>query len=331
MIQRGPKVTRLDVTEAPHFRHIMTRTRYSVRRVPSWPFHRIARCAGLTLVASAWIALVTESHAEPVWTPAGFLHRINIIDGSDDRDSILALGPRLGISASEIGRIRRVAGYVGCLSPSPSVGTGALFVNNRQVLTAAHIFFERSGGKRWNCFFKNQALDSAKIDILLGKNEARFGAVPPKPGSNSDYAVVSLAEPVAGAVPFPVAEAAPVKAGDGLIVVTAHPAGMSKEVDNGVPVVQSCRVRRVPKSTAKTTFYRTDCDATGSSSGGMHLARVDGELVFRGITITTGPWQDDDLAGAPYNESAGSVTTALGTDAAVLAAGKALAAERLRD
>jgi hypothetical protein len=58
----------------------------------------------------------------------------------------------------------------------------------------------------------------------------------------------------------------------------------------------------------------------------MHLFRGgDGELRFRGITISTGPWSDGALVGAPYDEKAGSVTTALGTDAAILAAGKQLA------
>jgi hypothetical protein len=60
----------------------------------------------------------------------------------------------------------------------------------------------------------------------------------------------------------------------------------------------------------------------------MHLARVDGRLVFRGVTITTGPWRDDAFRGAPYDERGGSVTTALGADAGILAAGKSLAAER---
>ena len=87
-----------------------------------------------------------------------------------------------------------------------------------------------------------------------------------------------------------------------------------------MPVVQGCAVRRAPISSAATSFYRSDCDAGGGSSGGMNLARVGGELVFRGMTISTGPWRDSKFVGAPYNEKEGSVTTALGTDAAILAA-----------
>lgn len=257
--------------------------------------------------------------------PIARFERINVIDGEDDRGSLLALGPRLGLSAGEIDRVRMVSGYVGCLSPSPSVGSGALFLDNRQILTAAHIFFEPSGKRRWKCFFKNQAADPVMIDLLVDDANARFGSKRPKPGSNNDYAVVRLVEPIEGAVPFPVLPERPVKAGDPLIVVTAHPADMAQDVDRGVPVVQGCVVKRKPVSSEKTSFYRSDCDASGASSGGMNLSRVDGGLAFRGINITTGPWRDPKFNGAPYNEKAGSVTTALGTDAAILAAGRALA------
>jgi hypothetical protein len=258
---------------------------------------------------------------------AADIHTVNVIDGADERDSLLVLGPELGLSPEEIARIRKVSGYVGCFLPTPSVGAGALYLSNRQVLTAGHIFFEPTGERRTGCFFKNQDLESIKIDLLVGDGNAVFGGAPPRFGSNDDYAIVRLAEPVLSAEPFPVEEGMPVAAGDALIVVTAHPAGMEREVDNAVPVVQPCTVRRAPISSSATSFYRTDCDATGSSSGGMHLARVDGRLVFRGITITTGPWRDEAFRGAPYDEQAGSVTTALGVDAAILAAGTRLAAE----
>ncbi len=283
------------------------------------------------LLAVLAVATCGKTVASPVSAPQlgapPPIRLANIIDGADDRDSLLELGPRLGLSATEIDRVRRVSGYVGCLSPSPSVGTGALFLSNRQILTVAHIFFEPSGRKRSKCFFKNQAADPVKVDLLLGPGDVAFGADRPKPGSNADYAIVTLAAPIAGAEPFPVAADVPVKAGDQLIVVTAHPAGMEKEVDNGIPVVQPCKVRRVPRSTEATSFYRSDCDATGSSSGGMHLSRINGELVFRGVTITTGPWRDPTLLGAPYLEKVGSMTTALGTDTAILAAGRRLAAK----
>ncbi len=255
------------------------------------------------------------------------LHRVNVIDGTDERDSLLKIGPELGLSTEEISRIRTVSGFVGCFLPTPSVGTGALFLTDRHIITAAHIFFTRDGVLRSQCFFKNQAAESVKVDVLTAPGLAAFGAIPPRAGSNDDFAIATLAAPIPGAAPFPVEESVPVTTGDRLIVITAHPAGMEREVDPSVPVAQGCSVRRVPISTEATNFYRTDCDASGSSSGGMHLARVGGRLVFRGVTITAGPWQDPRFHGAPYDERSGSVTTALGTDAAVLSAGRRLAGE----
>lgn len=279
--------------------------------------------ACLGIAAATLGANTVAAPAEDVRGGASFAAHVvqaNIIDGTDDRGSLLELGPTLGLSGDEIRRIRKVSGFVGCFQPSPSLGSGALYLTNGQILTAGHIFFEPSGRKRSKCFFKNQEPNPTMVELRV--DSARFGAVPPKPGSNNDYAVVKLASAIAGAEPFPVDQQTTVRKGDELIVVTAHPAGMTRQVDKAIPVVQGCKIRRVPISSAATNFYRSDCDATGSSSGGMHLSRVGGRLVFRGITITTGLWRDERFHGAPYDEKAGSVTTALGTDAAILAAGR---------
>jgi hypothetical protein len=285
------------------------------------------KAAGRSVLSALVAAVVGVPHAADGSDVAPFIQRVNIIDGADERDSILAIGPSLGLTADEIARIRKVSGHVGCFLPSPSVGSGALFLTNNQVITAGHILFDPDGNPRSKCFFRNQDPEPLTIDLMLGPQNTRFGAIPPKAGSNDDYAIARLAEPVPDAKPFPVDENRPIAKGDQLIVITAHPAGMEREVDAGTPVAQGCTVRRVPISTAATSFYRTDCDATGSSSGGMHLSRVDGELIFRGVTITTGPWRDDSFRGAPYDERGGSVTTALATDAAILEAGKDLAGE----
>jgi hypothetical protein len=279
--------------------------------------------AALALLAAAGAATAEPRAPVPDAAPSPVL-RANIIDGTDDRDSLTAIADALGLSAAEVARIRKVSGFVGCFLPTPSLGSGALYLTNGQVLTVGHIFFEPSGTRRSKCFFRNQDPEPVTIDLLTGEGDAVFGAVPPRPGSNQDYAVLRLAVPLEGGVPFPPADR-PAAAGETLIVITGHPAGMAKEVDKGVPVAQPCRIRRAPISSEATSFYRSDCDATGSSSGGMHLTRIDGALAFRGITITTGPWRDPAFRGAPYDERGGSVTTALGTDAAILEAGRRLA------
>jgi hypothetical protein len=290
--------------------------------------------AALVAVVVASTAALTSSGqgripfgATALGENAPAVHQVNIIDGTDDRDSILAIGPSLGLSDGEIARIRHVSGHVGCFLPSPSVGSGTLFLTNNQIITAGHILFEGSGEPRSKCFFRTQDPEPLTIDLLLDQEDMKVGKIPPRAGSNNDYAIVRLAEAVPDAEPFPVDTERPIAKGDSLIVITAHPAGMEREIDASVPVAQGCTVRRLPISTEQTSFYRTDCDATGSSSGGMHLSRVAGRLVLRGITITSGPWQDERFRGAPYDERGGSVTTALGTDAAILDAGKSLAGE----
>lgn len=271
--------------------------------------------------ASATPGSAVMPPALPLLTP------VNIIDGSDDRGSLIELGPSLGLSSAEIARIRRVSGYVGCLSSPPSMGAGMLFLDDRQIITAAHILFEPSGKPRRKCFFRTQDPEPFHTELDLSPGATRFGAKVPKAGSAQDFAVVRLLEPVPGATPFPVA-ASPARAGEALIVVTAHPAGMAREVDKGVPVVQGCTVRRVvpPASAATAGQLRTDCDATGSSSGGMNMTRIGGQLMLRAITVATGPWRNKRLEGAPFNEKAGSQTVAISLDGAVLTAGRALAA-----
>jgi hypothetical protein len=147
----------------------------------------LAAAAKTSAVACVIVALVAVASAVaapvismPFGPSVGLLQKVNVIGGPDRRDSLLAIGPQLGLSADEIARIRRVSGYVGCLEPSPSVGSGALFLSNNQILTAADIFFEDSGRQRWKCFFKNQDSAPVKIDLLTDSVKVRFGALPPR-------------------------------------------------------------------------------------------------------------------------------------------------------
>ena len=247
---------------------------------------------------------------------------VNVIDGADERGALTELAASLGLSTAEVARIRSVSGHVVCADGQPVTASGALYLTNDQVLTAAHVFsiLKATGSP--------SASSAARRPTLNGSAGARqrerpFRASPPRPGSNNDWAVVRLAQPLSGADPFPV-HGGGVSAGDALIVISAQPAGF-EHLDPSVPVAQACTVRRAPVSSQATSFYRTDCDASSGSSGGMHLLRRGGDLVFAGMTISTGPSRDPAFAGAPYDEQGGSVTTALGTDAAILAAGRDLA------
>lgn len=272
-------------------------------------------------IAALFLASATLGHAQPTLAPIP----VNVIDGADERGSLIELGPSLGLSSAEIARIRKVAGHVACTDPEPATATGALFLTSGQILTAAHTFFRQDGARRTACFFRQQTPGSEWRPLADGADAIRFGSRAPKPGSNNDWAVVRLVSPINDAAPFAPDPSRP-EAGDPLIVVSAQPVGF-EHIDPNVPVVQPCTVRRAPVSSAATSFYRSDCDAGQGSSGGMHLYRLDGELVFRGMTISTGPSRDPAFVGAPYDERGGSVTTALGTDAAILAAARELAGE----
>ncbi len=127
----------------------------------------------------------------------------NIIDGADDRGALDALGPKLGLSADEIARIHQVSGHVACFGSQAVVASGALFLANDLVLTAAHTFFTAQGKRAEKCFFRPQAPGADWMALKTDDANARFGALPPKPGSNNDWAIVRLATPLAGAEPFP--------------------------------------------------------------------------------------------------------------------------------
>ena len=124
---------------------------------------RVARRSPCLLALALVLASGTGAYAQPLELPDAAANsadpsailNVNVIDGADERDSLLAIGAQLGLSSDEIARIRKVSGYVGCFLPNPSVGTGALYLTNQQILTAGHIFFEPSGERRSSCFFRS--------------------------------------------------------------------------------------------------------------------------------------------------------------------------------
>ena len=121
-----------------------------------------------------------------------------------------------------------------------------------------HLLRSDTGERRSQMLLQDQDEPSVKIDLV--PEAGRFGATPPKPGSNYDFAIVPLAKPIADAEPFPVAETVPVKAGDRLIVITAHPAGMEKRCPTRCRWRKDARCgglrsrRASPRSTALTAM-----------------------------------------------------------------------------
>ncbi|HUG61043.1 MAG TPA: hypothetical protein VMP03_04320, partial [Methylomirabilota bacterium] len=92
-------------------------------------------------------ALIVVAHAAlPLAAPASPVP-VNIIDGADERGSLLELGVSLGLSSAEIARIRSVSGHVVCADGAPVTASGALYLTNDQVLTAGHVFFDADGAR----------------------------------------------------------------------------------------------------------------------------------------------------------------------------------------
>ena len=74
--------------------------------------------------------------------------RVNIIDGADERDSILAIGPSLGLTRHEIARIRHVCRACRMFS-AVAVGRHRRAVpDQRQIITAGHILFDPDPASR---------------------------------------------------------------------------------------------------------------------------------------------------------------------------------------
>jgi hypothetical protein len=97
------------------------------------------------------------------------VHQVNIIAQEDDsgvvrkvdpRGALTKLGPKLGLSLQEIAKIRSATGYVACLGTiynNRGTGSGVLYGNGRQLMTAAHVLMDKDGRSRGPCYFQNQA------------------------------------------------------------------------------------------------------------------------------------------------------------------------------
>ena len=101
------------------------------------------KAAGRSVLSALVAAVAAIPQAADGSDVAPFIQRVNIIDGADERDSILAIGavarPYSRMKSRASGKS---SGHVGCFLPSPSVGSGALFLTNNQIITAGHILFD---------------------------------------------------------------------------------------------------------------------------------------------------------------------------------------------
>ncbi len=128
----------------------------------------------------------------------------NVIDGVDDRAPLGEIAEQLGLSAAEVARIRQVSGHVGCFEPLPIVGLRRAVPRQRpDPHRRAHLLPVRTASRPANASSGRRRRGRTGCRFSPTPPTLRFGADPPKPGSNQDWAVVRLATPVTvrGAVP----------------------------------------------------------------------------------------------------------------------------------
>jgi hypothetical protein len=215
--------------------------------------------------------------------------RANVIGPTDDRGSLVTLGPKLGLTAVEIKQARGATGYIRCPGSkykNGGVGSAALVLSNQTIVTVAHAFLDPQG--RWReplaeCHFQPQseAFPKIKIDpdnIVVGSHRP-YGSQ-----ARNDWAVVRLKAPVNNAIPYPVLsrDAPAPHPTTRLVSIAARAKGVSN--DAKIPIVQECQVMTF----LHTGPIHSDCDASQGMSGSIILTRHAGELFATGITIGTG-------------------------------------------
>jgi hypothetical protein len=252
---------------------------------------------------------------------------VNIIgtrpDGSldDGRDNITKNQKDLGLSDSEVRRIRASTGYVVCPGEdNQNFGTASavLVESNQQIVTAAHAFYDEQGRPRSplsHCFFQNQEVPYKRVPLDFDSGTERFG----KRGligwlEREDYAVVRLKEPIstADAVPFSLSSKA-MKSGQKFIAISAYQDVPGRTIDPEVPVAQKSVVKQVNAFHGEVpTEYFTEADLQPTGSGGAVFTKENGQLVLSGIVVASGK---PELNGLNYDVAKGSLTRVIGVDA----------------
>ena len=207
----------------------------------------------------------------------------------DDRDSLLELGPALGLSPDEIDRIRKVSGYVGCFLPTP-VGRLRRAVHHQPPDPHRRPHLLRRNPASGGPTASSRRRASRRSRSTSWSTRRSSEPNPPKAGSNYDFAIVPLAEPIDGVEPFPVDAGRQGEErrrpdrhhrpsrrhGEAVAERSAGGAGLHGPPRAGLDQHHLVLPHRLRRDRARRPAA---CTCRGST----------GELVYRGVTITTGP------------------------------------------
>jgi surface antigen len=262
------------------------------------------------IAISAFIFAAMPAKAD-VWWLEGVRARptvpANIIGPVDNREWLTPEhGQKLGLSAAEVIRIQDSTGFVNCRG---GIGSAALVFDNQHIVTALHVIVDRTDSKkkfRENCAF--YAHDPLKRyvahPLILAGDSYISGTIDVEKNPGSDWVIVKLSRPVARGMPFAIGDERIWRMGNPIIAISSvqrdKPGPMHKE-NPGLPLAHKCTIRQLWKNIGSRGF-RSDCDMEPGGSGGVSVARIDGNLVLAGIFIRAGK-SPNFLPYAPTNST----------------------------
>jgi hypothetical protein len=258
------------------------------------------------------------------WGCDNLIQKANIVAQEDDsghvrevdpRGALTKLGPKLGLSSAEIDKIRHAIGFVECKGlkfKNRGVGTGVLYGNGAQVMTAAHVLVDENNRLREPCYFQNQAVPFARVELDMRTGSVDIVRINRADGG-SDLAFTHLKKQLPGVTGFPIDPAGtPIDKRQKMIVVSAYQQRMTTLVDPQEPIVQQCKAQGVmPPMSPNGTIVYGDCAMSGGASGSPGFIRINGDLTIKTIMTGGGDPQQDYQA---YSVGLGSYSWGIGID-----------------
>lgn len=213
------------------------------------------------------------------------LHKV-VIMGADERKSVADYALGKGFKKNDIPAFEEIFSPTGILECGGAFSTAQLTGANNVITTASHTFFSPDCSQRWDddpnwCTFQLENHKPVKLDFKsLIANCHR--------PSRNDWAVVKLAEPIAGAKFYELpGEDTELNSGEPVVTVTGLRLDKYPEKKK---TVQQCTIRHAYSGGSVAATH--DCDTEPFSSGSAQLQSSGNSFVIRAIHVG-GKLKDD--------------------------------------
>lgn len=254
----------------------------------------------------------------------------------DRRYALQVSGPRLRLSVATMKRIRKTSGYVVCPGDpqknNQSVGSGGMVGDDGSIIaTSVHTFVDEAGNLREplsECFFQNQDTPYLRVKLSFKEGDFKFLTQNWKNDPDMDIAIVSLAETIPGAKPFPISNriSHTQKGPKNVLMISAKQEKLSRAIDPKDPILQDCAGHdfEFPPGTPPQIY--TDCSiAAGGSGSFVYDPTEPNNLRIIGLVDSGGV---DHLDGVPYDRARGSYARTLVFNETVVSAIKEIQQRR---